>query len=191
MHYLLCTFTSIWFAVCNCDARGTEDEICNKETGDCLCLVGYSGNRCDGSAPGFWGYPLIQSCGCHEKGSASSICDASGDCACLAGFAGRACDQCSPGYYNFPECMPCNCDQAGSIGISCDHDGKCRCKPNYDGIHCDMCREGFYNFPLCEGRSNSQACAHEQTHILKYIPPQKRRHRGCTGSRPPLISILC
>lgn len=138
--------------VCNCDAQGTEAEICDKETGECLCKEGFSGARCDSNAPGWWGYPLIQSCGCHEKGSASTDCDASGQCACLLGFSGRACSQCSPGYFSFPDCVPCNCDQSGSIGISCNNNGECKCKNNYSGTHCDMCNEGFYNFPICEGK---------------------------------------
>ncbi|RXG51381.1 Laminin subunit alpha [Armadillidium vulgare] len=150
--YLFCVFIFLFICalICNCDARGTTEKICNDETGKCLCAEGYSGERCDNSAPGFWGYPLVQYCGCHERGSLSTICDSSGKCACHSGYAGRACDQCSPGYFNFPECEPCNCDQAGSIGISCDANGHCQCKYNFVGIHCDTCRENFYNFPLCE-----------------------------------------
>ena len=32
---------------CDCDAKGSVEEICDKNTGDCLCKEGYGGERCD------------------------------------------------------------------------------------------------------------------------------------------------
>lgn len=90
---------------CSCDARGTEAEVCDKETGQCLCKTGYGGPRCDQCIPGYNGYPDCKPCGCSEVGSASTVCDSSGKCPCLYNFAGRTCEQCSPGYYKYPDCL--------------------------------------------------------------------------------------
>lgn len=73
-----------------------------------MCKEGYAGPRCDKCLPSYNGYPDCKPCGCSERGSATSICDASGKCPCLPSFAGRTCEQCSPGYYQYPECK-CKC----------------------------------------------------------------------------------
>ncbi len=34
-------------SACDCDAQGTEEEICDKENGKCICKEGFGGSRCD------------------------------------------------------------------------------------------------------------------------------------------------
>lgn len=100
MFFLICCILD-----CSCDRKGTTEEICDKESGKCLCKEGYGGERCDKCIPGYYGYPDCKPCNCSSLGSSSTVCDISGKCVCLLNFVGRACDQCAPGYYKFPECL--------------------------------------------------------------------------------------
>lgn len=135
---------------CNCDSRGTLDEVCDKGNGQCLCREGYGGPRCDQCIPGYYNYPDCVPCNCSGAGSVSTVCDVTGKCSCLPNFSGRQCTMCLPGYYQYPECLPCNCDVHGSIGLSCNNEGQCQCAYNFDGKTCNQCKESFYNFPACE-----------------------------------------
>uniref|UniRef100_A0A1I8EZU5 Uncharacterized protein n=3 Tax=Wuchereria bancrofti TaxID=6293 RepID=A0A1I8EZU5_WUCBA len=162
---------------CDCDAIGTEDSICDKVTGACLCKSGFSGSRCDECSLYFYGYPFCKECGCNKRGSKSAKCDRkNGDCPCYANFTSKKCDRCAAGYYDFPKCKPCSCMAIGSKGMTCDNNGqcfdgqtnyvetvlrpvyafvllyiiKCYCKKNFQGERCDQCKTNFYNFPICE-----------------------------------------
>lgn len=95
----------IYFTDCNCDNKGTESEVCSKETGSCICKEGYGGPRCDQCLPGYYNYPDCVPCNCSVSGSVSKICDATGRCHCLSNFGGKQCTQCSTGYYAYPECL--------------------------------------------------------------------------------------
>lgn len=92
------------FSDCNCDNRGTESEVCEKDNGKCLCKEGYGGARCDQCLAGYYGYPNCKPCNCSTIGSSSIGCDVTGKCSCLANFASKTCDQCKSGYFNYPEC---------------------------------------------------------------------------------------
>lgn len=93
---------------CNCDIHGTVPDICDKDTGRCLCKDGYTGTLCANCIAGFYNTfssPDCLPCNCSIIGSSSTACDALGKCSCLPNFAGRQCTQCSPGYFNYPECL--------------------------------------------------------------------------------------
>ena len=49
------------FLACDCNSTGsilTEGERhCNEKTGECKCKDNIAGNKCEKSAPGFYGYP--------------------------------------------------------------------------------------------------------------------------------------
>ncbi|NXO02892.1 LAMB3 protein, partial [Rhinopomastus cyanomelas] len=48
---------------CDCDFQGTEDVGCNKATGQCLCLPGVTGSRCDRCQRGHCStYPACELC---------------------------------------------------------------------------------------------------------------------------------
>uniref|UniRef100_A0A8C6JZ12 Uncharacterized protein n=2 Tax=Melopsittacus undulatus TaxID=13146 RepID=A0A8C6JZ12_MELUD len=135
--------------LCNCSTVGSASTECNSTTGQCPCLEGYAGLRCETCAQGFFPDPDVQHqchpCGCSPTGSLSAQCDSSGRCQCKAGVTDLKCDRCSDGYYRFNEttCEPCQCNNHSktcnsSTGI-CLH-----CQGNTEGNHCELCKEGFY-----------------------------------------------
>ena len=42
---------------CDCNQRGTADQVCDLETGRCLCEGSFTGPRCDHCAAGFYRFP--------------------------------------------------------------------------------------------------------------------------------------
>jgi hypothetical protein len=42
---------------CNCDPAGTTEEICNKDSGRCMCKPNFTGERCDRCVSGYFGFP--------------------------------------------------------------------------------------------------------------------------------------
>uniref|UniRef100_A0A8B9N0L0 Multiple EGF like domains 9 n=1 Tax=Accipiter nisus TaxID=211598 RepID=A0A8B9N0L0_9AVES len=134
---------------CNCSAVGSASVTeCNGTTGQCPCLEGYAGLRCETCAQGFYLEQRSQQCrpcGCSPAGSSSAQCDDSGKCQCKAGVTGLKCDRCSDGYYRFNEttCEPCQCNNHSK---TCDSlTGTClHCQENTEGNHCELCKEGFY-----------------------------------------------
>ena len=67
---LLSVIKSLVFPACNCDTQGTVEEICNKETSECLCKEGFNGSpRCDVCETGYFDFPNCSPCECSEVGS--------------------------------------------------------------------------------------------------------------------------
>ena len=62
-------------SACDCDAKGTIEEVCDKSNGQCLCKEGFGGPRCDRCEPGWFDYPTCTPCECADVGSGSAICD--------------------------------------------------------------------------------------------------------------------
>ncbi|CAF0800708.1 unnamed protein product [Brachionus calyciflorus] len=98
---------------CDCDITGTilNSNDCDQKTGQCPCIAGRSGRRCDACPFGYWGNPLTgcKKCHCSSQGSASQQCDSTnGECKCLPGVVGKYCDTCGHGTTGeAPFCKQC------------------------------------------------------------------------------------
>ncbi|KAF2361238.1 Laminin G domain [Trinorchestia longiramus] len=77
-----------------CEAHPVAGYICH-------CKEGYTGDKCDSCAFGWYGRPSQPGgrcvpCKCDPHGSLHEGCDASGRCTCKAGIMGHDCSQCAP-----------------------------------------------------------------------------------------------
>lgn len=58
------------FTGCNCDPQGTEEEVCDKVNGICVCQEGFGGSpRCDKCESGWYEYPDCKPCNCSDVGA--------------------------------------------------------------------------------------------------------------------------
>uniref|UniRef100_A0A1I7VLW1 EGF-like domain-containing protein n=1 Tax=Loa loa TaxID=7209 RepID=A0A1I7VLW1_LOALO len=86
---------------CSCNRIGSYSNACDKH-GQCRCLPGVGGKKCDHCVSGFWGLHLIaqgalgcQPCGCSAFGSSRFDCEqSSGRCQCKPDSYGVKCDSC-------------------------------------------------------------------------------------------------
>ncbi|GAU99875.1 hypothetical protein RvY_10813-2 [Ramazzottius varieornatus] len=106
---------------CECQDFGTTGQcIVNEESmigdlqpGDCVCLEGFAGPKCDHCAPGYRNYPECEPCPCSYAGSRNGeACQ--GDCQCKDHVEGDRCERCKAGFFNLdannPQgCTPCFC----------------------------------------------------------------------------------
>lgn len=125
-------FNTIGCLLCECEGIGSTGQcIADEESmfgelqpGDCVCLEGFGGPKCDHCAPGYKNYPKCEPCPCNYAGSKNGeACE--GDCRCKDNVEGAKCDQCKEGYFNLdahnPQgCTPCFCfgvtDVCESVG---------------------------------------------------------------------------
>ena len=54
LFFLMCYF---YCSVCNCDAEGTARDICDPNTGECICMKNFAGPRCDVCNEGYHRFP--------------------------------------------------------------------------------------------------------------------------------------
>ncbi|EGT43369.1 hypothetical protein CAEBREN_17090 [Caenorhabditis brenneri] len=133
----------------------------------CNCKPGYTGDRCDRCAAGYFGQPQqvggsCEPCQCNGNNNLtdSRACHpVSGDCyLCEQNTDGRHCEWCAQWFYGdavaAKNCSSCECDQCGSQ--YCDNkSGGCECKTNVEGDSCDRCKPDHWGFSKCQG---CQAC---------------------------------
>ena len=155
---------------CMCSPEGSENNLCNTDTGHCYCKAeNIGGNNCEKCAARHFGYPDCHECVCNAEGSVDDTCDnVTGKCPCRPNVAGLKCDKCEIGFFGFPDCernsfkrlypihnsncnfTACNCNDDGSRDVACDDNtGKCPCKSNIIGDKCEFCSPGFFGFPSC------------------------------------------
>ena len=56
----LVTFCYFDYLVCNCDAEGTARDICDPNTGVCICMGNFAGPRCDVCNDGYYRFPVCR-----------------------------------------------------------------------------------------------------------------------------------
>ncbi|XP_035665261.1 laminin subunit alpha-2-like [Branchiostoma floridae] len=139
---------------CLCHPRGSYQEDCDLNTGQCRCRPNVIGRDCDQCAVGFFGINSgegCQACNCDSTGSLSTQCDEDGQCRCKPGVGGQQCDRCEVGFYGFSEdgCKACDCSSTG--GFCDDQTGDCICPPNTVGIRCESCRPETFGWDGLNG----------------------------------------
>ncbi|KAJ8260978.1 hypothetical protein COCON_G00167010 [Conger conger] len=145
--------------LCNCSSEGVSDpEDCDEGTGQCSCLLGYTGLQCEDCEEGHFtnGSTGCLPCGCDSYGAVEDRCNSSGACVCKTGVFGPKCDDCHPGFFRFSStgCQPCQCSNHSSYCHP--QSGTCLdCQDNTKGPSCEECAEGFYRRP---GAALTDAC---------------------------------
>ncbi|KAG7211484.1 hypothetical protein KM043_010758 [Ampulex compressa] len=158
------------FAFCvSCNCNGHAD-ICEAETGQCICEHYTAGNNCELCKRGYYGYPLkgtpddCKRCPCPDNGpcillgnNPDPICSE-----CPVGRTGPRCETCSDGYFGNPErglsCHPCDCNNNIDLNAvrNCNHEtGEClKCVNNTAGFHCEECLSGYYGDALSDRKED-------------------------------------
>ncbi|XP_043103495.1 multiple epidermal growth factor-like domains protein 9 [Puntigrus tetrazona] len=145
--------------VCNCSGEGVSDpDECDRETGQCDCMPGYTGLQCEECEEDHFTNGTIGClpCACDSFGADGSSCDSSGLCKCKTGVYGPKCDDCHPGFFHFSStgCQPCQCNNHSTYchpqsGICLD------CQDNAQGHNCEECLPNFYRR---HGEGSADAC---------------------------------
>ncbi|XP_065649882.1 uncharacterized protein LOC101236159 isoform X2 [Hydra vulgaris] len=148
--------------LCDCD-KNTEK--CDKRTGECICKLGYKGERCEESCENYlpmtWGYQCGNLCNCKNAVSCDVV---NGKCICMDGFSGTNCDeQCNEGYYGKNCSLRCICEKKNTE-VCETVGGYCKCHPGYTGVSCnETCKEGYWGkncYESCHCYNNAK-CDHE------------------------------
>ncbi|NWU95491.1 LAMA1 protein, partial [Upupa epops] len=117
---------------CGCDPLGSVSPHCVRDQhhtdaqrgtrpGQCQCREGYAGDKCDGCAFGYRGYPHCHPCNCSLSGSVNQD-PCTEPCLCKENVGGENCDLCKPGFYNLQGRNPQGCTECFCFGVSdvCD-----------------------------------------------------------------------
>ncbi|GLH05167.1 Netrin-A [Gryllus bimaculatus] len=165
------------FAPCvRCNCNGHAD-ICDAETGRCICQHNTAGDNCDRCAKGYYGnalhgteYDCLQ-CPCPYGGPCFQMDDEFIFCSeCPTGYGGPRCDTCSDGYFGDPSaltgyvvpCQLCKCNDnidLNAVGNCNRTTGEClKCIYNTGGPHCERCMPGFYGDALALPKGDCKQC---------------------------------
>uniref|UniRef100_K1PLA0 Laminin subunit beta-1 n=1 Tax=Magallana gigas TaxID=29159 RepID=K1PLA0_MAGGI len=147
---------------CNSHEHGSRDNLCDAQTGQCLCIYNVGSRDCSQCEAGSWGFLQCRACDCNRN--AETCDDLTGRCiTCRNNTTGDHCESCDAGYYGDPRscvrkpCRPCMCPR-GPIRLtqhadSCSEDPRqeviiCNRLPGYQGPNCDTCAENYFGNPL-------------------------------------------
>ncbi|XP_066148589.1 laminin subunit gamma-1-like [Euwallacea fornicatus] len=159
---------------CDCNKHA---EICDSETGRCICQHNTAGENCEFCARGYYGNALAGTpedclpCNCPNGGACIQLQDDLVMCTeCPIGYSGFRCDVCSDGYYGDPTgvfgpkspCQVCECNQnidTNGIGNCNTTTGEClRCIHNTGGSTCEVCLPGYYGNALVLPKGDCKRC---------------------------------
>uniref|UniRef100_A0A8B9K033 Basement membrane-specific heparan sulfate proteoglycan core protein n=1 Tax=Astyanax mexicanus TaxID=7994 RepID=A0A8B9K033_ASTMX len=137
---------------CECSQSGSVSEAC-EEDGQCQCIVGVSGAKCDRCQQGFYNFTDggCTPCDCaHTHGNCNAE---TGECICPPHTRGEKCEVCEEDHWGHDAvtgCKPCECSVDGSNSSQCDLlNGQCACRPHFASQKCDRCALGYRKFPEC------------------------------------------
>ncbi|GFG33810.1 hypothetical protein Cfor_03510 [Coptotermes formosanus] len=167
---------------CNCNGHA---DICDAETGRCICQHNTGGDNCERCARGYYGNSLqgtpydCRHCPCPNQGACTQLVDETVVCLeCPRGYGGPRCDLCSDGYYGDPTgrfgpvrvCLPCDCNQnvdPNAVGNCNRTTGEClKCIYNTGGRECDQCMPA-----IPKGDCKQCQCNHDGTQETGFGPP--------------------
>uniref|UniRef100_A0A8C7PSL1 Laminin, alpha 1 n=1 Tax=Oncorhynchus mykiss TaxID=8022 RepID=A0A8C7PSL1_ONCMY len=100
---------------CSCDMKGSLTPAC-LNPGQCLCMEGFAGERCDRCAFGYRDFPLCSHCECSLEGSLNI--DPCTECICKENVMGADCDLCKQGFFNLEGSDPEGCTECFCFGVS-------------------------------------------------------------------------
>ena len=106
-YYGLSSVVSSGCLPCGCRHTGSVggSAICDKNTGLCPCILGFTGRTCSICVKGYFGYPVYnptecRECNCQPSGAVGMLCDKTGQCTCRRNYYGVKCEQIKIGYYS-------------------------------------------------------------------------------------------
>lgn len=160
-----------------CDCNGHSD-ICDSETGRCICQHNTTGDNCDQCVKGYYGNALggtpydCKPCPCPNNGACMLINGDTVICTeCPVGYFGARCEQCSDGFYGDPTglygvvetCKSCDCNgnvDPNAVGNCNRTTGEClKCIHNTVGKNCNQCLPGYFGDPLAIPTGHCEQCS--------------------------------
>ncbi|MGH0134036.1 UNVERIFIED_CONTAM: hypothetical protein FKN15_022884 [Acipenser sinensis] len=137
---------------CNCNLAGSVSDTCDDE-GQCPCVPGVTGEKCDTCAHGFYDFQDDGCTPCNCAHTHNNCNVETGQCICPPHTEGVKCELCEANHWGHDSklgCKPCDCSLTGASNSQCDlSSGQCQCNPGFRAEKCSECALGFRAYPEC------------------------------------------